>query len=802
MKKLLFLLVIILINQISVFCQNEKTISGYVMDNETGEKLIGAVIIDSVRTKTFESNNYGFFSFKTTREIHHLKVSYVGYKQQTLNFSCNSDTFLNITLLSNSLLDEVIVRAENPNKIHSNLHPETYNLPMKIIRQLPSIMGEKDILRSLQLLPSVQTGSEANTGLYVRGGESGDNLILLDGMEVFNANHLFGFFSVFNDDAIKSVKFYSSGYPATYNGRLASVVDLRTKDGNSTQTKVRGSLGLISSKVQIEGPIIPKKLTYVVSFRRTYLDIFPKSAVSNFTDYSNASYFFYDLNGKLNWKISEKSNLYLSNYFGKDKGFFQIDNTRGNNPPQKPEGYVQTLNRKDFNWGNNLLTLRYERIITKSLFLNASAGISSYDYEGKERNSDLVMYWQNDSLHKSSIDNTFKTNSRIKIYNVNLDIEHYSILSNHLTYGIGAKLYKFRPSLESIQNTNAGKNLSNLYSTCLYFYFQDEIKLTDRLVVKPGVNINYYKAKNISTPKFDKRLIVSYQLSKRIGLSAEYAEMTQYFQLLTLSKISLASDLWLPSYNKIKPATSMDMSLGFSFSISDGITSFMKFYKREYNNLLAYKEGFSILENYDDFSEMTASGTGISQGIEISAEKSIGTITGMISYCYSSSERKFAEINHGETFKAQYDRPHNLKLFLTTKIAKNWNVGAVFNIMSGAMLTVGSGKYGSWFMYGENPWSNVSRLSSDYSKVIVYKKNSYRVPVYHRLDLSATYTLKGEKNKSSLNFGLYNTYNAKNVYDAQLTFLGYDISTNEEVYKMTYKSLFPVIPYVSYNFEF
>lgn len=802
MKKDLFLAIIIFGHTLNLYCQESVTISGYVTDKENGEKIIGAIVIDSLTSNTSETNNYGFFSFKTFPGVHYIRPTYVGYKGQTLKLNCTKDTLVEIYLVNNSVIDQVVINAENPNKIQSFSHPELKTIPMKMVKALPSIMGERDVLRTLQILPGVQSGSEANTGLYVRGGESGDNLVLLDGIEVVNANHLFGFFSLFNDDAIKSVKFYSSGYPAIYNGRLASVVDIRTKDGNSQKTRVRGSLGLISSKLQVEGPVLKDKMTYVVSFRRTYLDIFPKSFVRHFTDYTEASYYFYDLNARLHWKINDKNNLYLSNYAGKDNGFFQTDNKHGNNPPEESEGFIQALTRKDFDWGNNLFMLRYEHLVSKNLFVNVSAGISKYKYSGKERNFNLALYWQNDSLKQSKNDNIFKTHSEVKIYSFSIDFEHYLNTSNHLTYGIGSKVYQVNPSLENIQITDTSGNLGSLYSHSYYVYFQDDIRLWDKLVVRPGININYYKAKNISRPRYDKRLVLSYQLTEKLGINIEYADMTQYLQLLTLSKISLSSDLWLPSYNKIKPSESIDKSIGFSYSPSNSLSICTKFYKRDYKNLLAYKEGFSVIDNYNDFSDMTTSGTGTSRGIEISIEKSLGIITGMMSYCYSSSERTFKEINQGETFKAEYDRPHNFKLFITAAIGKKWTIGAVFNIMSGSMLTMGNGKYGTWFNYGENPWSNVTYGSTDMTKIIVYKKNSYRLPVYHRLDLSATYSLKKNKYSSSLNFGLYNAYNAKNVYDVQLEFIGYDSSTGKEIYKLVNKSLFPLIPYIGYNFEF
>jgi hypothetical protein len=793
---LIFLTFVISFNLL--WSQENISVSGYVIDAQSGERLIGAYIVDTNSNIHTSTNNFGFYSLSASHGSHMFLLSYVGYKTAELNVVLKSDTLIQIRLSNDSKLQEVVVTAQNPNRIQSLNTAGLRNIPMKMIEQLPVIMGEKDLLKTIQLLPGIQSGSEANTGLYVRGGESDQNLILLDGAEVFNPNHLFGFFSLFNDDAIKSVKVYTSGFPSQYNGRLSSVVDIRMKDGNSFKTKVKGSIGLISSKFQIEGPVVKEKLTYIVSLRRTYLDLFAKPIIKHFTSYSDAGYFFLDLNARIHWKINNRNSIYLSNYMGQDKGHFSTDHIYGSNPPEKESGFTEAINRQEVNWGNNLLIFRYEHLFSTRLFMNLKTSLSDYNYHSFDYNLNQNIYWQGDVLLQKKSEYSLKTNSNIKKFSSAIEFEHFISNTHKLSYGIGAESYILNPSIENFNVEVSGSHIQEFKVQNYFTYFDDEINLWDKLLIKPGLNFSLYNADK-AIPKLSKRLLISYQATQKLKINAGYSEMSQSLHLLTLARIDLASDLWLSSSDGIKPAESLDKSIGLSFAFLKAYSFNADIYQREYKNLLAYKEGLSFTSHYNNYSEMVTSGTGNASGVEINFEKSSGSVTGMISYCYSRSIRHFKEINQGEAFRAQYDRPHNFKVMAIKNFGEKWSFGMVFNIMSGSVQTMGSGRYINWFEYGENPYDNMNYGRMSTLDVVLYKKNSYRLPVYNRLDLSITYNIVKRKHKGSFNFGLYNAYNAKNTYMSQMELVF--ISNEKYVYKIINKSLFPIIPFLSYNFE-
>jgi hypothetical protein len=782
-----------------LWCQDNISLSGYILDAQTGEKLIGAYIIDPNSNIHASTNNFGLFSLSAPQGSYSFSLSYVGYKPGDLNITLTNDTLIQIELTTDSQLQEVVVTAENPDRIQSLNTAGLKNLPLKMIKQLPVIMGERDVLKTIQLLPGIQSGSEANTGLYVRGGESDQNLILLDGAEVFNPNHLFGFFSLFNDDAIKSVKVYTSGFPSQYNSRLASVVDIRMKDGNSFNTKVKGSIGLISSKFQIEGPLVKEKLTYIVSLRRTYLDLFARPIIKRFTSYSDAGYYFLDMNARISWKINNRNNIYLSNYAGQDKGHFETNSVYGINPPEKDMAYTAIRNKQDINWGNNLLIFRYEHLFSTRLFMNLKTSLSDYKYHSFDYNLNQNIYWQGDVLLSKKSEYSFRTNSNIKKLSSTIEFEHFVSNTHNLSYGIGAESYILNPSIENFSVGVTGSQNQQFKVQNYFSYFEDEINLWDKLLIKPGLNFSLFFADK-AIPKLSKRLSISYQATQKLKIHASYSEMSQFLHLLTLARINLASDLWLSSSDGIKPAESIDKSIGFSFPFLKGFSINADIYSREYKNLLAYKEGLSFTSHYNNYSEMVTSGTGNASGVEINFEKSSGSVTGMVSYCYSISTRHFQEINQGQTFRAQYDRPHNFKIMAIKNLGEKWSFGMVFNLMSGSVQTMGSGRYINWFDYGENPYDNLIYQSMTKMDVVLYKKNSYRLPVYHRLDVSITYNIEKRKHKSSVNFGLYNAYNAKNTYMSQMELVF--LENEKYAYKIINKTLFPIIPFLSYNFEF
>lgn len=792
----LFLLLILTGNLSPLSAQENITLSGYVTDAQSSERLVGATLCDSTRQHCTISNSYGFFSLILPPGTHHIRVSYTGYAPELYTIDCRHDSSLSFVLHPNLYLEEIIITSGEENRVQSSEIPGLKVLPMSLIRDLPVVMGEKDILKTLQLMPGVQSGGEGSTSLYVRGGEADHNLILLDGVEVFNPDHLFGFFSFFNEDAVKSVRMYTSGFPAQYGGRLASVVDIRTKDGNSQEFRAKASVGLVSSKIQIEGPLVKERLTFIASARRTYLDLLAKPLINRHTQYSDASYFFYDLNGRIRWKPGPRSSLYISSYHGKDKGRFETDEQSGFDPPDDTlSTYSHTLHHESAEWGNTILTARYEQAISGRLFMNVALGLSQYAYRGENRQNDLAVFWYNDTLRRIDNHNQLHTLSSVGMQTLSVDFDHYMSASNRFMYGASATFHTISSSVG--KSTSDNNRLSQNYPTQQYALFvQNEYKPTKKLSLRPGLRSVWYAAESMGQLSFEKRLSVNWQPASRLRLTAGYAEMTQYLSLLRFSGINLGSDLWLPAHATLKPIRSSDISAGLEFKLKPGLNMSLEAYIRQYRHLLAYKEGVWGQAQSNAFSELLTSGSGTARGIEVCLEKSTGRLTGLLSYCYSGSWRHFAGLNQGQRFKSRYDRPHSMRLLLTQTIGKRWSVSAVYTLMSGSLQTIGYELYGSVFDFSLSTSPNVA---SQMLSITDNRINGYRLPVYHRLDVSASYTVSHRQFRSSLSMGFYNAYDAQNAYEMQsrITYL-YEAAKLE----LRKRVLFPIIPFLTYSIEF
>jgi len=781
------------------------TISGYVKDAHTGEKLIGATIypLDYNGNVT---NNHGFFSLSLPAGKHEVHVSHVGYQSRELVLDLKKDTFILIALTSNNEIEEIQVIAKNPFRIQSRLDPAMKTIPMKLTGNLPVIMGERDILKTLQLMPGVHPGSEGNTGIHVRGAEGSNNLILIDGVEVFNPNHLLGFFSVFNEDAINNVKLYTSGFPAQYNGRLASVTDIRMKDGNNKKFSASGSIGLISSKLLLEGPLVKDKLTCMLSARRTYLDLFAKPMIKKIAEKYNADYYFYDLNGKLKWQVNKKSSFHVSAYKGEDNGLLGNEYINGTSPPSLESAYTRNLREESFHWGNSLIIARYEHAVNEKLFINISASSSIYDYTGKNTDTDSMIYWYRNQLIKQEKKNSYTSNSDINENIASMHAEYFWGKNHTTTSGASVKRYHLVPKVESVnvfQDTNLLSQASN--HLILSGYLQDEIKINEVMKIIPGVNINQM----LNDPGkiyFDKRLAFIYRAFNSIATSISYSETTQYLHLLSLSRISLASDTWLMADDKISPSKAWDISFSIGFEPFPGWNISTSLYQREYNGLLLYKEGASYRKEVNTFEELITSGSGKSKGAELLIEKSQGRIKGFVSYSLSTAYRKFPAINEGDKFPARYNRPHIFYLAGTLDMGKKWKMGIVFNLMSGSMQSYSPARYTSWFDIGEPLQDDIFNNPNIGLDILVYKRNAYRLPVYHRLDISFSYNFNTRHVNHNLHFGFYNAYNAKNSYSIEqiYTFVGYSGTPPVEnsFYRLEQKSLFLIVPFINYNFTF
>jgi len=766
------------------------TISGYMEDAATGERLIGANIYSPETYQGTTTNSYGFFSIPVSTAIDQLACSYVGYQSITLPVNFSKDTLLNITLKPSLELAEVTVFNTKNEVVDKKLPIGIVKVPLSKVERIPVILGETDVLKTAQLLPGISEGSEGNSGLYVRGGSPDQNLILLDGIPVYNPNHLFGFYSVFNTDAIKDMKIIKGGFPARYGGRLSSVVDLRMKEGNTKNLSGGVSIGLISSKFNLEGPIVKDKTSFFISARRTYIDLFTDDLIKDATDFDQSDYYFYDVNAKINHKFSDKHRLYLSYYTGRDNGDSE-DRNEGNDTKLKTEEL------SELSWGNSIYGLRWNWLMGSNLFLNTTVSYSSYDYLNKEifKNQYIV---DNDWTSKEY---STKVESGINIFSAGLDFNWNPSQKHQIRFGGKYYYHEFNTGMESkkyisAQNENEEVDENEMiYANEANLFVEDDYQINKKLSANIGLHYSMFITGSKTYTSLEPRLSVKYDLNDKVQLNAGAAIMQQYTQLLSFSRITLASDIWVPVTENIKPAKSHQTSLGVRWTINDSWAFSTEAYYKQMSDLLEYSESASLFEN-NSWQERVEQGDGKSYGLEFLLERNQGRLTGWIAYTLAESTRKFDNINNGKEFPYKYDKRHDLNIVLDYKLNKHWSLNAVWTYRTGNAETLGVLKYPSLLGFNGN-------TSTSYDDIVVQKRNDYRMPAYHRLDLSVNWKKQKEKSEHMISLGVYNAYNQKNPYKISL----YDGSVyNGSGYVDTKvvkeKSLFGILPAVSYSIKF
>ena len=752
--------------------QEQYTISGHITDADTGEELIFAAIQEKGTSKGTTTNNYGFFSLTLEEGSHTLLFSYVGYQPMQMTLELTSNTKLNIELRpSVETLQEVVITGEEIGIDIRSTEMSTISMNVKDAKLIPVLLGEQDILKSIQLMPGVSSSSEGSSGFFVRGGEADQNHILLDEAPVYNASHLLGFFSVFNSDALKDVKLYKGGIPARYGGRASSVMDIRMKDGNLKEWGVTGGIGLISSRLTLEGPFQKDRGSVIISGRRTYADIVAK-AVTDRID--GISLYFYDLNMKANYKISENDRLFLSGYMGSD--VFGSENF-------------------GFDWGNITGTLRWNHIYNEKLFSNTTLIYSDYNY----------------GFDVEFGDNNIHLSSGIYDYNLKQDYTWYLKPEFTLRFGVDGIYHQFKPgkfSLEVEDGDDITIDVPEQRAMETGFYVASEQKIGENLSLNYGLrlstfhNIGPYDYKTYdendevtSVTSYEKneiyntyynlepRLSASYAFNDLTSFKASYNRMAQYMSLLQNANSSSPTDMWTPATPLIKPTIADQVSLGwfrntkekqFSFSI-EGYYKFMQ-------NLIDYQDGADILLN-PDFESQLVFGDGRAYGAEFLVEKNTGKLTGWIGYTLSKSEKTFEDIMDGNWFPARQDRTHDLSIVASYKLLRNLSVSGSWVYYTGDAVTFPSGKY-----------------TIDGAVVYLFTdRNGDRMPDYHRLDLGLTWVLKdAEKWHSDITFSAYNVYNRKNAYT--ITFQESEVNPGQtEAVRL---ALFGIVPSVTWNFKF
>ncbi|ALD22749.1 hypothetical protein AM218_11065 [Hymenobacter sp. DG25A] len=761
------------------------TISGYVRDAATGENLIGVAVVHPAGGQGTATNNYGFYSLTLpAADSVRLLVSYLGYEKARWAAAAGRSHTHDFRMKPLSAeLTGVEVVGSREEKIAQSTRMGTINVPITQIKTLPALLGEVDVLKVLQLLPGVQSGGEGTSGLYVRGGSPDQNLILLDGTPVYNASHLFGFFSVFNADALNNVELIKGGFPARYGGRLSSVLDISMKEGNMQEFHGEGAVGLIASKLTLEGPIKKDTASFIFSARRTYLDILAqpliKASLASENSSGSLGYFFHDLNGKLNWKISPRDRVYLSAFTGYDKFYARIRDKYEN------EDYNST--KSALGWGNLTAALRWNRVLNSQLFLNTHLTYSKYQFNiGAEEESRSGS--QTDKF-------TLRYFSNIRDLSLKSDLDYMPSPDHYIRAGGQYILHSFKPGALQAKGSEELSELNSVSKVGAHeasLYAEDDYRVNERLKVNGGLRLNSFLVKDKLYPSLEPRLAARFLLTPEWALKAAYARTTQYIHLLTNSGIGLPTDLWVPSTATVRPQRAQQISVGAARTLryqdEDYELSLESYYK-PMRNLIEYREGASFLGTTDNnWESKVTSGRGWAYGGEVFLQKKSGRTTGWLGYTLAWSNRKFPELNQGRLFPFKYDRRHDASLVIIHKLKENLLLSGTWVYGTGNGTTLSEGRYrlGVYEQY------------DDYGP-----RNAYRMRAYHRLDLDLSQTRKKRWGEVVNSFSLYNAYSRKNPYYLYLR-QGRTDEYGNEVEKSSYRqiSLFPIIPSFSKSFRF
>ena len=792
------------------------TISGYINDLESSEVLIGANIYDVISGKGTASNEFGFFSLTLPAGEAQLRFSYTGYAAETKKMSLQKDEKINIKLNQNIQLEEVVVigRKNEESGINAT-QMSSIDVPLNILKTTPTLLGETDVMKTIQMLPGVQAGTQGSAGIYVRGGGPDENLILLDGIPLYNVDHLLGFFSVFTPEVVKKVTFFKGSFPSRFGGRLSSVIDVRTNDGDMYNYHGAIGIGLLSSKLQFEGPIVKGRTSFNISGRRSYLDLIAKPFLAKEDD---VTLYFYDLNAKINHKFNDKSRLFLSLYNGQDKFGTKFEDSGGsdNNYINKDDGFLA--------WGNTLISARWNYIFSPKLFSNTTVAFTNYKFD-----IDIKSYSFN---RMDNIENqrNSKYSSGIKDIAYKIDFDYYPSHRHHIKFGTEYLRHNFKPEVETQRvkesedgvvsdSTYFSSSNSQIYANEISAYAEDEFSITPRLNLNAGLHFSLFNVRNTSYTSLQPRLSARYQLTDNVAIKASYTKMNQYIHLLSSYNITLPNDLWVPTTDRIKPMRSHQYSLGTYYTGIEGWELSAETYYKDMRNIIEYKDGATFLGSSYNWEEKVEMGKGRSYGLELMAQKTTGKTTGWIAYTLAKSERKFDKsgINMGEWFPHKYDRRHHINVTATHKISEKIDISAAWEFYTGGVFTVSEeiaaiitphysmSNYGYYYHTIINAGPTIGLEPSAWAVNYINHRNNYRLSASHCLSLGINFRKKKKHGERIWNFGIYNAYNTMNPHFVYKTSVaefdenGTYLKDRSVLKKLT---IFPIIPSFTYTFKF
>lgn len=792
---------LLLLGPLISLAQGNLTISGYVKDAATGETLIGANVYAKETMTGTTTNTYGYYVLNLPPGKYTILMSYVGFEESSQVVDLTADRKLNIEARTKAIIAKEFEVVGEKAKNTESTQMGTVELDVQKLSTLPALLGEVDILKTIQYLPGVASNGEGNSGFYVRGGGPDQNLILLDNATVYNASHLFGFFSVFNADAVKNIELIKGGMPANYGGRTSSVLDITMKEGNNKGFHGQGGIGLISSRLTLEGPIVKDKGSFILSGRRTYIDVLAKPFMNPEGAFAGSGYYFYDLNAKANYRISDKDRFFLSGYFGRD-----VFNLSGSEPGS-PDFRIP--------WGNATVSGRWNHVFGPKLFLNTTALFSDYQFSFKGGQDDF----------------SFGLSSGIKDYGLKFDFNQYPSVRHELKYGVNYTYHIYTPSTVDVASGDtefAIDTPSKLKAHEGAVYIQDDYDVSDVFRVNAGVRLSYFAhvgsfkeyilndaGNSIGTRDYaagesiktyyglEPRLSMRYKTGPNSSVKASFNRNLQYVHLASFSSVGLPTDVWIPSGKNVKPQIAYQYAVGYFRDLWDRkYEASVEVYYKDMFNQIEYKEGTQPQDggntNYD---ALLTFGKGWSYGAEFFVKRRLGKLTGWVGYTWSKTMRQFDEVNEGRAFPSRWDRRHDLSVVTSYELNDRWSFGGTFVYSTGQATTLPVQRY---FIEG--------RVVSQFSD-----RNGFRMAPYHRLDFAATVKNKATKEvkdkltgevstvqskyRSSWTFAVYNAYNRANPYfyyfTTQGTTAGGDL---RPVAKQV--SLFSILPSVTWNFQF
>lgn len=777
--------------QLLSFTVKAQQISGYVKDSLNGEALIGAIVkLDDGKAGTATDIN-GYFTLPAKPGKHKVEITYLGYNSQTLSITTSNElTSLNIRLSQTSIqAREAVVTGERTNKNVTSTEMSRVELSGEQVKTLPVIFGEPDVLKAITLLPGIKSGGEGGTGFYVRGGGPDQNLVLMDDAVIYNPSHLLGFLSVFNTDAVRNVEVIKGGMPANYGGRLSSILNVNLKEGNEKKYEVNGGVGLISSRLMVEGPIQKGKSAFMVAGRRTYIDALARPFLT--AEQKNNGYYFYDFNAKAHIHLNEKNKLIFSSYYGRD-----IFNFRS---PTNKEVRFQV------SWGNAAASLRWYHSFSPKLYSNTVAIYNSYSLDNKFEFGE----------------NGFNLSSGLQDWNLKQDFYYTPNKTHTIKFGAHYTYHTFTPGIATGQvgTITIDEAINKQYAHEGAVYFTDEFKLGKRFTinaglrgvffaqvgpytekifdsegVETGTGLTYTGGEPIVTyPGLEPRLAATYLINSNTSVKASFTRTYQFLHLATTSGAQFPADLWVPSSRKVKPQVAYQYALGLFKNFNENAyeTSIEAYYKPMYNQI-EFRPGAQLFFNQNLENEMIF-GEGLSYGVEVFGKKKFGKLTGWIGYTWSRTTRQFDQLNQGKAFFFRYDRTHDISVVATYQFNEKWSGTTVFVYGTGNAATLPTSRYAYRAGY------DLDNNRPKFTFVDLYDKvNDYRLPAYHRLDISFTYIAKKNKKfESSWNFSIYNVYNRANPY-----FIYFVPDIDSQTVKAYMVYLFPILPSVAWNFKF